>query len=131
MPPLCTTYASGVPLVDALSSAAGASGNIYYERAILQTKRSVSGGQNLRNSLVMTGIFPNMVIQMIGIGEDAGSLETMLDKLAIFYETAVDNAVDSLTALLEPLIMSVLGVLVGGLIIAMYLPIFKLGAVVG
>lgn len=128
---LCTTYASGVPLVDALSSAAGASGNIYYERAILQTKRSVSGGQNLRNSLVMTGIFPNMVIQMIGIGEDAGSLETMLDKLAIFYETAVDNAVDSLTALLEPLIMSVLGVLVGGLIIAMYLPIFKLGAVVG
>ncbi|PPC75675.1 type II secretion system protein F [Pokkaliibacter plantistimulans] len=128
---LCTTYASGVPLVDALNSAAGATGNIFYERAILQAKRSVSGGLNLRNSLVTTGVFPNMVIQMIGIGEDAGSLETMLDKLAIFYETAVDNAVDSLTALLEPMIMCVLGVLVGGLIIAMYLPIFQLGSVVG
>lgn len=127
---LCTTYASGVPLVDAIASSAGATNNIYYERALLQAKRSISGGQNLRTSLLMTGIFPNMVIQMIGIGEDAGSLETMLDKLATFYESAVDNAVDSLTALLEPLIMCVLGVLVGGLIIAMYLPIFKLGSVV-
>ncbi|PXF31306.1 type II secretion system protein F [Pokkaliibacter plantistimulans] len=128
---LCTTYASGVPLVEAMGSAAGASGNIYYEKAILQAKRSVSGGQNLRTSLSITGIFPNMVIQMIGIGEDAGSLETMLDKLATFYEAAVDNAVDSLTALLEPFIMCVLGILVGGLIIAMYLPIFKMGSVVG
>ncbi|MFP8967872.1 type II secretion system F family protein [Pokkaliibacter sp. CJK22405] len=128
---LCTTYASGVPLVESLDSAAGASGNVYYSKALNQVKRSVSGGQTLRSSMQVTGAFPNMVIQMVGIGEEAGSLETMLDKVAVFYEDAVDNAIDTLTSLLEPLIMSVLGVLVGGLIIAMYLPIFQLGNVVG
>lgn len=127
---LHTTYASGVPMIEALTSSAGATNNAYYEKALLQAKRAVAGGQSLRLSLQMTGILPPMVIQMIGIGEEAGSLEIMLDKLAIYYEAEVDNAIDSLTSLLEPMIMAVIGVLVGGLIIAMYLPIFQLGSVV-
>ncbi|RDE22805.1 type II secretion system F family protein [Motiliproteus coralliicola] len=127
---LATTFAAGVPLVNALESAAGASGNVIYRTAILQVKNGVSTGQSLQNATRMTGVFPNMAVQMIAIGEEAGSLDEMLDKVASFYENEVDNAVDSLTSLMEPFIMAVLGVLVGGLVIAMYLPIFKLGAVV-
>lgn len=127
---LATTFAAGVPLVDALESAAGASGNVVYRNAILQIRNGVSTGQSLKNATLMTGVFPNMAVQMVAIGEEAGSLDEMLDKVATFYENEVDNAVDSLTSLMEPFIMAVLGVLVGGLVIAMYLPIFQLGAVV-
>ncbi|MGB0204586.1 MAG: type II secretion system F family protein [Neptuniibacter sp.] len=127
---LATTFAAGVPLVDALSSAAGASGNAVYRDAILQIRNGVSTGQSLKNAVSMTGVFPNMAEQMIAIGEEAGSLEMMLEKIADFYEEQVDNAVDNLSSLLEPLIMVVLGVLVGGLVVAMYLPIFQLGNVV-
>ncbi|MCP4598126.1 type II secretion system F family protein [Neptuniibacter sp.] len=127
---LSTTFAAGVPLVNALESAAGASGNALYRDAILQVKNGVSTGQSLQSAVTMTGIFPNMAVQMIAIGEEAGSLEMMLSKVADFYEELVDNAVDNLSSLLEPLIMVVLGVLVGGLVIAMYLPIFQLGNVV-
>lgn len=127
---LATTFAAGVPLVDALDSAAGASGNIVYENAIQQIKNGVSTGQSLQNAVNMTGIFPPMATQMIAIGEEAGSLELMLDKVANYYEEEVDNAVDNLSTLIEPLIMAVLGILVGGLVIAMYLPIFQLGNVV-
>ncbi|WP_415887125.1 type II secretion system F family protein [Neptuniibacter sp. QD37_6] len=127
---LSTTFAAGVPLVNALDSAAGASGNALYRDAILQIKNGVSTGQSLQNAVTMTGVFPNMTIQMIAIGEEAGSLEMMLEKVADFYEEQVDNAVDNLSSLLEPLIMAVLGVLVGGLVVAMYLPIFQLGQVV-
>lgn len=127
---LATTFAAGVPLINALESAAGASGNALYRDAILQIKNNVATGQSLKNAITMTGVFPNMAVQMISIGEEAGSLENMLDKVADFYEEQVDNAVDNLSSLLEPLIMVVLGVLVGGLVIAMYLPIFQLGQVV-
>ncbi|MEH6649355.1 MAG: type II secretion system F family protein [Motiliproteus sp.] len=127
---LATTFAAGVPLVNALESAAGASGNVIYRTAILQIRNGVSTGQSLQNSTRMTGVFPNMAVQMIAIGEEAGSLDEMLDKVAGFYEAEVDNAVENLTALMEPMIMAVLGVMVGGLVIAMYLPIFKLGSVV-
>ncbi|MBV0933002.1 type II secretion system F family protein [Marinobacterium weihaiense] len=127
---LSTTFAAGVPLVEALNSAAGASGNIVYENAILQIRNGVSTGQSLQNALNMTGVFPAMAVQMISIGEEAGSLDMMLDKVASFYEEEVDNAVDNLSSLIEPMIMAILGVLVGGLVIAMYLPIFQLGNVV-
>jgi type IV pilus assembly protein PilC len=127
---LATTFAAGVPLVNALESAAGASGNALYRDAIIQIRNGVSTGQSLNNAVTMTGVFPNMTVQMIAIGEEAGSLEMMLEKVADFYEELVDNAVDNLSSLLEPLIMAVLGVLVGGLVIAMYLPIFQLGNVV-
>ncbi len=127
---LSTTFAAGVPLVNALDSAAGASGNVVYRTAIIQIRNGVSTGQSLQNATRMTGVFPNMAVQMISIGEESGSLDEMLDKVATFYEDEVDNAVDSLTSLMEPFIMAFLGVMVGGLVIAMYLPIFKLGAVV-
>lgn len=128
---LSTTFAAGVPLVDALNSVAGATGNSVYSKAVLQVRDDVSTGQQLNFSMKSTGVFPNMIIQMVAIGEEAGALDDMLDKSADYYEEQVDNAVDNLTALMEPMIMSVLGVLIGGLIIAMYLPIFQLGAVVG
>lgn len=127
---LSTTFAAGVPLVSALDSAAGASGNVVFRNSIIQIRNGVSTGQSLQNAVNMTGIYPAMVTQMIAIGEEAGSLDTMLDKIASFYEEEVDNAVDNLSSLLEPLIMVVLGTLVGGLVIAMYLPIFQLGNVV-
>jgi type IV pilus assembly protein PilC len=127
---LATTFSAGVPLVEALDSASGAAGNVVYENAIIQIRNGVSTGQSLTNATVMTGVFPVMTVQMISIGEEAGSLDMMLDKVATFYEEDVDNAVDNLSSLLEPLIMVVLGVLVGGLVIAMYLPIFQLGNVV-
>jgi type IV pilus assembly protein PilC len=128
---LSTTFAAGVPLVDALNSVAGSTGNSVYVQAVYRIRDDVSTGQQLNFSMRNTGVFPNMVTQMVAIGEEAGALDDMLDKSATYYEEQVDNAVDNLTSLMEPLIMSVLGVLVGGLIIAMYLPIFQLGAVVG
>lgn len=128
---LSTTFAAGVPLVDALNSVAGATGNSVYVNAVYKVRDDVSTGQQLNFSMRSTNVFPNMVIQMVAIGEESGALDTMLDKSATYYEEQVDNAVDNLTALMEPMIMSVLGVLIGGLIIAMYLPIFQLGRVVG
>ena len=125
-----TMSAAGVPLVEAMASVAGATGNVVYHDASLRIRDEVSQGTQLQTSMRNTGLFPNMAIQMVSIGEEAGSLDDMLAKVADFYENEVDNAVDALTSLLEPVIMAVLGVLVGGLIIAMYLPIFKLGAVV-
>ncbi len=127
---LATTFAAGVPLVDALDSVAGASGNVVFKNAVLKIKSDVSTGMQLNFSMRTTGVFPSMAIQMTAIGEESGALDEMLDKVASFYEAEVDNAVDGLTALMEPMIMAVLGVLVGGLIIAMYLPIFQLGNVV-
>jgi len=127
---LATTFAAGVPLVDALNSTAGAAGNSVYAKAIRQIRDDVTTGTTLYNSIKATGLFPNMLLQMVSIGEESGALDDMLDKVANHYEEAVDNAVDSLSSLMEPLIMSVLGVLVGGLMIAMYLPIFMLGSVI-
>lgn len=127
---LATTFAAGVPLVDALDSVAGASGNVVFKNAVNKVKSDVSTGMQLNFSMRTTGVFPAMAVQMTAIGEESGALDEMLDKVASFYEQEVDNAVDGLTALMEPMIMAVLGVLVGGLIIAMYLPIFQLGNVV-
>jgi type IV pilus assembly protein PilC len=127
---LSTMFAAGVPLVEALESVAGATGNIVYEDAVLRMRDEVATGQRLQRAMEATGLFPNMVIQMIAVGEESGSLDSMSAKVATFYEAEVDNAVDSMSSLLEPLIMAILGVLVGGLVIAMYLPIFKLGSVV-
>ena len=127
---LSTMFAAGVPLVEALESVAGATGNIVYEDAVLRMRDEVATGQRLQRAMEATGLFPNMVIQMIAVGEESGSLDSMSAKVATFYEAEVDNAVDSMSSLLEPLIMASLGVLVGGLVIAMYLPIFKLGSVV-
>jgi len=127
---LSTMFAAGVPLVEALESVAGATGNSVYEKAVMQMREQVSSGQQLQVAMRLSNLFPNMMVQMVAIGEESGSLDSMLGKVADFYEEEVDNAVDSLSSLLEPLIMAILGVLVGGLVIAMYLPIFKLGSVV-
>jgi type IV pilus assembly protein PilC len=124
---LSTMFAAGVPLVEAMQSVAGATGNIVYEEGTLRMKDEVATGQRLQRAMENTGLFPNMVVQMIAVGEESGSLDTMSAKVAEFYEAEVDNAVDSMASLMEPLIMAVLGVLVGGMVIAMYLPIFKLG----
>src|SRR5690606_356436 len=127
---LSTTFAAGVPLVDALESCAGASGNVVYRNAILRVRDDVTTGLQLTYSLRATQLFPIMILQMVSIGEESGALDSMLDKCANFYEAEVDNAVDGLTAMMEPMIMAVLGVLVGGLMIAMYMPIFQIGSVV-
>jgi type IV pilus assembly protein PilC len=127
---LSTMFAAGVPLVEALTSVAGATGNIVYEEATLKIRDEVATGQRLQRAMEQTSLFPNMVIQMIAVGEESGSLDSMAAKVADFYEADVDAAVDAMSSLIEPLIMAILGVLVGGLVIAMYLPIFKLGAVV-
>lgn len=127
---LSTMFAAGVPLVEALDSVAGATGNIVYEEGVKAMRDEVATGQRLQQSMENTDLFPNMVIQMIAVGEESGSLDEMSAKVADFYEEDVDNAVDNLSSLLEPLIMAILGVMVGGLVIAMYLPIFKLGQVV-
>ncbi len=127
---LSTMFAAGVPLVEALESVAGATGNIVYEVGVMEMRDEVATGQRLQQSMEHTDLFPNMVIQMIAVGEESGSLDEMSAKVADFYEEDVDNAVDNLSSLLEPLIMGILGILVGGLVVAMYLPIFKLGAVV-
>ena len=127
---LSTMFAAGVPLVEALESVAGATGNIVYENAVNNMRDEVSTGQRLQRAQENTGLFPNMVNQMIAVGEESGSLDEMSGKVATFYEAEVDNAVDAMSSLLEPLIMVVLGVVVGGLVVAMYLPIFKLASVV-
>lgn len=127
---LSTMSAAGVPLVEALPSVAGASGNIVYENAIMKMREDVATGQQLQFAMHQSKLFPHMVVQMVAIGEESGAIDSMLAKVADFFEEEVDNAVDNLSSLIEPLIMSILGILVGGLIIAMYLPIFKLGAAI-
>jgi type IV pilus assembly protein PilC len=127
---LSTMFAAGVPLVEAMQSVAGATGNIVYEEGTLRMKDEVATGQRLQRAMENTGLFPNMVVQMIAVGEESGSLDTMSGKVAEFYEAEVDNAVDSMSSLMEPMIMAILGVLVGGMVIAMYLPIFKLGSAI-
>jgi type IV pilus assembly protein PilC len=109
---------------------AGATGNIVYSNAVMRMREEVSIGQRLQQAMQNTGMFPNMVVQMIAVGEESGALDEMSGKVATFFEADVDNAVDSMSSLLEPLIMAILGILVGGLVIAMYLPIFKMGSVV-
>ena len=127
---LSTTFAAGVPLIDALESAAGASGNAVYRKAILEVRSEVTSGMQMNMAMRNCKIFPDMVIQMVAIGEESGAVDDMLSKVANVYEQQVDDAVDGLTALLEPMIMAVLGVVIGGLIIAMYLPIFEIGKIV-
>ncbi|MFD1261496.1 type II secretion system F family protein [Entomomonas asaccharolytica] len=127
---LSTTFAAGVPLVEALDSVAGATGNIVYKKAVLKIKQEVSTGRQLNFAMRGSNVFPPLAIQLTAIGEESGSLDSMLGKAANFYEEAVDNIVDSLSALMEPMIMAVLGVIIGTLIIAMYLPIFQMGQVV-
>jgi len=127
---LSTMFAAGVPLVEAMKSVAGATGNIVYQDAVLRMRDEIATGMRMQRAMENTNLFPNMVVQMIAVGEESGSLDEMAAKVADFYEADVDAAVDGLSSLLEPLIMVVLGVLVGGLVIAMYLPIFKLGAVI-
>jgi type IV pilus assembly protein PilC len=126
---LSTTFAAGVPLVEALDSAAGGAGNAIYNRAIKRIREDVTAGTALATAVRSTGLFPTMLLQMTAIGEESGALDDMLDKVADHYEANVDNAVNSLSSLMEPIIMSILGVLVGGLMIAMYMPIFMLGSV--
>ena len=127
---LSTMFAAGVPLVEAMDSVARAAGNIVFEEAILQMRDQVASGVQLQLAMNNTGLFPSMALQMVAIGEESGSLDAMCSRVADFYEAEVDNQVDSLSSLLEPMIMAIIGVLVGGLVIAMYLPIFKLGSVV-
>ena len=124
---LATMFAAGVPLVEAMDSVAGAAGNRIFTKAILRIRDDIAAGQQLQVSLAQSGLFPNMVIQMVAIGEESGALDDMLSKVADYYEEQVDNAVDSLTALMEPMIMVFLAIVIGGLVVAMYLPIFKMG----
>ncbi len=127
---LSTMFAAGTPLVEAMSSVAGACGNIVFYEAVMRMRDDVATGTQLNVTLRNSGLFPNMVVQMVAIGEESGALDSMLAKVADWYEQEVDDAVEALTSLLEPIIMAVLGVLIGGLVIAMYLPIFKMGQVV-
>jgi len=124
---LATMFAAGVPLVEALDSVGGAAGNYVYLEATRRIQGEVSGGTSLTASMQNSGVFPNMVVQMVAIGEESGSLDSMLSKVADFFEAEVDDAVDALSSLMEPMIMVVLGTLIGGMVIAMYLPIFKMG----
>ena len=125
-----TMFKAGVPMVEAMISVAGATGNIVFSEATMEMRDDVSTGTQLNVAMKSSSIFPNMVIQMVAIGEESGSLDAMLAKVADFFEQEVDDAVDNMTALMEPMIMAILGGLIGTLVIAMYLPIFKLGAVV-
>ncbi len=127
---LSTMFAAGVPLVEALKSVANTSGNVVYSDAIMRVREEVSSGIMLHASLENSGVFPHMVTQMVSIGEESGSLDTMLSKAAEFYEEEVDTLVDSLSSLIEPFVMVFLGVIVGGLVLAMYLPIFQMGSVI-
>ena len=127
---LSTMFAAGVPLVEALESVAGAAGNHVYYDATKKIQLEVSTGNSLVDAMTQTNVFPSMVLQMVAIGEESGSLDSMLSKIADFFEAEVDNAVEALSSLMEPLIMVVLGTLIGGMVIAMYLPIFKMGQVV-
>jgi type IV pilus assembly protein PilC len=124
---LATTFAAGVPLVEALDSVAGATGNVVFRNAVNKVKNDVATGVQLNFSMRSTGVFPSLAIQMTAIGEESGALDTMLDKVATYYEDEVDNMVNSMTSLMEPIIMAFLGIVVGGLVLAMYLPIFQLG----
>jgi type IV pilus assembly protein PilC len=128
---LSTTFAAGVPLVDALDSVAGAVGNSVYRDAVYKVRDEVASGQQMHLAMRATKVFPNMVVQMTSIGEESGALDDMLGKAADYYEAEVDNAVDNLTAMIEPMVMVFLGVVIGGLIVAMYLPIFEMGKVIG
>ncbi|WP_440223487.1 type II secretion system F family protein [Dokdonella sp. MW10] len=128
---LGVTFKAGVPLVEALDSVGGATGSVVYNEAVKRIREDVAVGHQLQLAIRQTGLFPNMVVQMVAIGEEAGALDAMLFKIAEFYEQEVSNAVDALSSLLEPFIMVIIGVIVGGMVIGMYLPIFKLGAVVG
>ncbi|BAW81095.1 type II secretion system protein F [Candidatus Nitrosoglobus terrae] len=127
---LSTMFAAGVPLVEAMASVANTAGNSIYTQGILRMRDEVSTGNQLQAAMRDSQLFPNMVVQMVAIGEEAGSIDQMLAKVASFYEEEVDNAVDGLSSLLEPVIMAILGVLIGGLVIAMYLPIFKMGSII-
>ncbi|MGE4615731.1 MAG: type II secretion system F family protein, partial [Gammaproteobacteria bacterium] len=127
---LQTMFAAGTPLVEAMTSVAGACGNIVYYEAVMEMRDEIATGTQMQVAMRDANIFPNMVIQMVAIGEESGALDTMLGKIADWYEQEVDDAVDALTSLLEPLIMAVLGVLIGGMVVAMYLPIFKMGQVI-
>jgi type IV pilus assembly protein PilC len=127
---LAVTFKAGVPLVEALESVAGATGNTVYEQAVLRIRDDVAVGYQVNMAMKQVGLFPHMVVQMTAIGEEAGALDTMLFKVADFYEEEVNNSVDALASLLEPLIVVILGVVVGSMVIAMYLPIFKLASVV-
>ena len=127
---LSTMFAAGVPLVEALESVAGAAGNYVYYEATKKIQQEVSAGISLTVAMTNTNVFPNMVIQMVSIGEESGSLDGMLSKVADFFEQEVDDAVEALSSLMEPMIMVVLGILIGGMVIAMYLPIFKMGQAV-
>ena len=127
---LATTLTAGVPLLESLDSVASATGNGLYQEAVLRLKKHVATGCKVHVAMAHTGVFPGMAIQMTAIGEESGTLDSMLDHVAAYYESEVDTLVDNLTTLLEPIIMVVLGVMVGGLVIAMYLPIFNLGRVI-
>ncbi|MCW1254866.1 type II secretion system F family protein, partial [Shewanella baltica] len=127
---LATTFAAGVPLIDGLESAAGASGNAVYRKAILKIRQEVMAGMQMNVAMQTTGLFPDMLVQMVMIGEESGSLDNMLNKVSTIYEMQVDDAVDGLSSLIEPIMMVVIGTVVGGLIVAMYLPIFQMGKVV-
>lgn len=127
---LATTFAAGVPLIDALESTAGATNNVIYEQAVMKIRDDVASGQQLQFAMRNADKFPAMAIQMVAIGEESGALDAMLEKVATHYENEVDTAVDGLTSMMEPLIMSILGILIGGLVIAMYLPIFQMGSVI-
>ena len=127
---LAVTFAAGVPLVEALDAVAGATGNQVYEKAVYRMKDDVSVGYPVNMAMKQVNLFPHMVVQMTAIGEEAGALDTMLIKVAEFYEQEVNNAVDALASMLEPLIIVILGVVVGGMVIAMYLPIFKIAMTV-
>lgn len=128
---LATTFAAGVPLIDGLESAAGASGNAVYRTALLRVRQEVMSGMQMNVAMRTTGLFPDMLIQMVMIGEESGGLDEMLNKVANIYEMQVDDAVDGLSSLIEPIMMVVIGTLVGGLIVAMYLPIFQMGKIIG
>ena len=127
---LQTMFAAGTPLVESLSSVSGAVGNIVFSQAVDQIQLEVATGTQLNRAMNNSGVFPSMVIQMVAIGEESGALDTMLGKIADFYEAEVDNLVDALTSLLEPMIMAILGVIIGGIVISMYLPIFQMGNVI-
>ncbi len=128
---LATTFAAGVPLIDGLESAAGASGNYVYKTALLKVRQEVMSGMQMNVAMRTTGLFPDMLIQMVMIGEESGGLDEMLNKVANIYEMEVDDAIDGLSSLIEPIMMVVIGTVVGGLIVGMYLPIFQMGNVVG
>ena len=125
-----TMFAAGTPLVEAMNSVAGACGNIVFYNACIKIRDDIATGTQLQAAMLDTGLFPNMVIQMVAIGEESGAIDAMLGKVADWYEQEVDDAVEALTSLLEPAIMAFLGVVIGGIVIGMYLPIFKMGAVV-